>query len=95
MGIKSGRNDPGTFQNTDKANPSWIGGLGGVVGTQLDSVGLTWIHLVSLDPTWTHLATIAQTLIHSDSSGSMLPHSVSLGISSFHWKHLFSLGFTW
>ena len=32
--IKSNWDDLGIFQNTDKANPSWIGGLGGEVGTQ-------------------------------------------------------------
>ena len=68
----------------------------------MDSLGLTWIHLVSLGPTWTHLASLGQALIHSDSFGFMLSHSVSLGLSWFHsnpliltWFHVVTPSHTW
>ena len=45
----------GSREYTDKANWSWIGGLGGEGGSHLNSLGLTWFHLDSLNLTWIHL----------------------------------------
>ena len=67
------------------------------MGTQLDSVGLTCIHLVPLGPTGTRLASLAQTLIHSDSLVLCCltrSHSNSLGFTRTTWPHLCPLGHT-
>ena len=71
---------------TDKADYSWIGGLGKRGGwgrgaplvslwTPLDSLGLTWIHVNSLELTWSPL--------------------VSLGLTWSRWTQLDSFGITW
>ena len=81
---------------TDKANSSWIGGLGGGLGgftwTHLDSLGFTWIQMDSLGLTWIHLDSLGFTWIHLDSLGLTWIHLDSLGLT---WTHLDSLGFTW
>ena len=70
----------------------------------MDSLGLTWTHLVALGLTWTHLGfTWIHFLnhldslgfiswFHLDSLGLTWTHSDSLGLT---WTHLDSLGFTW
>ena len=85
------------LQNTDKGNQSWIGGLEGGMGTQLDSLGLTWI----LTQTWSHLDSFRLTSSNFDTFRLIWFHVASLDLTwtllvsrEPTWSHLVSLGLT-
>ena len=81
-----------TCECIEKANKSWMRGLGGGEGSHLVSLGLTFeltrTHLDSF--TWTHSDSIGITWIHL-SHGLTWTYLDSLGIA---WFHLDSFGFT-
>ena len=65
----------------------------------MDSLGLTWFHLVALSLTWSHLDSLGLTWSHLDSLILTWSHLDSLGLTwshlDSHWTHLVSLGLTW